>query len=678
MGSVPSRLCFEVDARAAGSRARAARFRTRHGEVLTPVFMPVGTHATVKGLTVEDLAAAGSTVLLANAYHLLLRPGPEVFARLGGIHAFMRWNGAVLTDSGGFQVFSLADDRTITEEGAVFRSYVDGSRIVLSPERSIEVQRAIGGDIMMAMDECIASTADHVTAAAAMERTHRWAVRSLEARGDSAQALFGIVQGACFEDLRRESAERLRALPFDGFAIGGLAVGESKEERERFTELTTDLLPADLPRYLMGVGTPADLLEAVHRGVDMFDCTVPSLLAKQGVAYTSAGRLNLYRGVYKLSDQQVDTRCDCTTCAGYSRAYLHHLVKTGELLGWQLLTRHNLRFYHALMATIRQHILRGTFAGYYRDERDALARGDDANPPIPPISRRRRGRPRTSDRFEIRVSEHGWASVVDKPSGEIMHAGLDPTVEAQALYVEQSRLGERLCEPLPAPVVVWDVGLGAAHNAMAALRCHEATAAHARRPLHLVSFENDTSAIRLALRNPARFPHLQYAAPNLVLRFGEWRSPEREVTWTLLDGDFRSRLADAPTPDLIFWDPFSAQTDREMWTLVCFEEVFAACDDHDTELFTYSASTAVRAALLAAGFHVARGAATGPKAETTVAMTPRAALRAAVRRRAPLGPEWLARWERSEARFPSDVPPDAQGAFIERISWLPQLRGCDA
>src|SRR6185295_6622708 len=285
--STMKRLQFRIDARAGGSRARAARFHTLHGEVLTPVFMPVGTRATVRGLSVEDLQAAGSTVLLANAYHLLLRPGLEVFARLGGIHRHMQWGGAVLTDSGGFQVFSLAADRAITEEGAVFRSYVDGTRILLSPERSIAVQEAIGGDIMMAMDQCIASTADHATAAAAMQLTRRWAVRSLAARGDSPRALFGIVQGACFADLRRESADALTRLPFDGFAIGGLAVGESKALRERFTELTTDLLPDDLPRYLMGVGTPADLLEAVHRGVDMFDCSIPSLLAKQGVAFTS-------------------------------------------------------------------------------------------------------------------------------------------------------------------------------------------------------------------------------------------------------------------------------------------------------------------------------------------------------------------------------------------------------
>jgi queuine tRNA-ribosyltransferase len=667
-----TRLQFRIDGRASGSRARAARFHTLHGEVLTPVFMPVGTQATVRGLSVDDLQAAGSTVLLANAYHLLLRPGLEVFERLGGIHRLMQWSGSVLTDSGGFQVFSLAEDRSITEDGAMFRSYVDGSRILLSPERSIAVQHAIGGDIMMAMDQCIPSTADHTTAAAAMHLTRRWAERSLAARGDSPQALFGIVQGACFEDLRRESAETLTRLPFDGFAVGGLAVGESKELRERFTELTTDLLPDDLPRYLMGVGTPADLLEAVHRGVDMFDCSIPSALAKQGVAFTSRGRLNLYRSVYKLSEEAVDPACDCTTCGRYSRAYLHHLTKTGEVLGWQLLTKHNLRFYHALTATMRRHVVADTFAAYYREQRDALMRGDDEFPSQPPTVRRVRRDPCALERFEVRESTHGYASVVHRPSGEIMHAGLDPAAEAQALYIDQSRLADRLREPRAEPLVVWDVGLGAAHNAMAVLHCCDAIGM--RRPLQLVSFERDLGSLRLALRNAPRFPHLHRTGPNDILRSGEWHSPDSPVVWTLLEGDFRARLSEARTPDVIFYDPFSAKTDPEMWTLECFDGVFAACGEHDTELFTYSASTSVRAALLAAGFIVGRGVGTGAKPETTLAMTPPAALRSVARGRVLLGAEWLQRWRRSHARVPSDVPADDHAVFAERIMGLAQFR----
>ena len=284
LSTMTSRLHFRVEATATGSQARAGRFRTLHGEVQTPLFMPVGTQATVKGLTVEDLEAAGSHVLLANAYHLLLRPGPEVFARLGGIHRFMNWRRLGADRLRAASRCSRSPNDRVDHRGRRRSSGATSTAraSLLSPERSIATQLAIGSDIMMAMDQCIPSTSDHATAAAAMHRTHRWAARSLAARGDSPQALFGIVQGACFDDLRRESAEHLTRLPFDGFAIGGLAVGESKAERERFTALAAALLPRDLPRYLMGVGTPLDLLEAVHRGVDMFDCIIPSVLAQAG------------------------------------------------------------------------------------------------------------------------------------------------------------------------------------------------------------------------------------------------------------------------------------------------------------------------------------------------------------------------------------------------------------
>ncbi len=262
---------FRTVATARGSAARAGVLDTLHGEVLTPVFMPVGTQATVKAQLPQTLLDSGSQVLLANTYHLLLRPGPEVLRRMGGIHGFMNWPRAVLTDSGGFQVFSLPSACTVSEEGATFRSYVNQRTVLLSPESSIETQIAIGGDIMMAFDHCVASTVDLATARAAAELTARWAERSLQARGQSPQALFGIVQGALFPDLRRESAARLAEMPFDGNAIGGLAVGESREEREDVCALTAEAMPQDKPRYLMGVGTPLDLLEAVHRGVDMFD-----------------------------------------------------------------------------------------------------------------------------------------------------------------------------------------------------------------------------------------------------------------------------------------------------------------------------------------------------------------------------------------------------------------------
>jgi queuine tRNA-ribosyltransferase len=344
--------------------------------VLTPVFMPVGTQATVKGLTVESVRGAGSSMILANTYHLMIRPGIEVFEKIGGIHRFMNWSGPVLTDSGGFQIFSLPQSRRITEEGAAFQSYTDGRLHKLTPETSIGMQRAIGSDVMMVLDQCIPSTSPYAKAEEAMELTHRWAKRSYAARGESPQALFAIAQGACFPDLRKRSVEFLAALPFDGFAIGGLAVGETKSEREDFTELTAALLPRDRPRYLMGVGTPLDILEAVHRGVDMFDCIIPSALAKHGIAYTAAGRLQMRRSLYKFSDQVLDDQCDCGTCAVYSRAYLHHLIKSDELLGWKLLSKHNIRFYHRMMNEIRESILNNSFYQYYLQKRVQLALRD--------------------------------------------------------------------------------------------------------------------------------------------------------------------------------------------------------------------------------------------------------------------------------------------------------------
>ena len=341
--------------------------------------MPVGTKATVKAQLPRTLEEAGTQILLANTYHLLLRPGAEVFRRTGGIHGFMSWDRAVLTDSGGFQIFSLPHACAMSEAGAVFQSYLDGRTILLSPELSVETQIAIGSDIMMALDQCIASTADEASARQALEVTHRWAARSLAARGDSPQSMFGIVQGALFPDLRRESAATLAEMPFDGFAIGGLAVGESRSEREDLTEFTAQLLPADKPRYLMGVGTPLDILEAVHRGVDMFDCIMPTQLAQRGAVFTSRGFLQMRRGVYKFSNDPLDPACACPTCARYTRAYLHHLTKSSETLGWQLLGKHNIHFYHQLMRNIRESILGGRFGEFYAGEARESCRSRIAN-----------------------------------------------------------------------------------------------------------------------------------------------------------------------------------------------------------------------------------------------------------------------------------------------------------
>jgi queuine tRNA-ribosyltransferase len=374
-----SRLNFKIQAQATGSHARAATFRTLHSEVQTPVFMPVGTRATVKNQSFSTLKNSGSQVLLANTYHLMLRPGVEVFKRLGGIHSFMNWQGSVLTDSGGYQIFSLPHSRSMSEEGAEFSSYLDGKKILLTPELSIETQKAIGSDIMMVLDQCIPSTSDRRLAIEAMNLTHRWALRSMKARGNSPQSLFGIVQGACYTDLRKQSAEFLTQTDFDGFAIGGLAVGESKNEREDFTELTTQLLPKNLPRYLMGVGTPIDLLEGVHRGVDLFDCIIPTSYAQRGVAFTFSGRLQLRRSVYKFAELPLDSDCSCETCQTHSRAYLHHLVKAEEPLGWMLLGMHNIYFYHQLMKKIRASILDDSFLSFYREKREKLNLSDGKN-----------------------------------------------------------------------------------------------------------------------------------------------------------------------------------------------------------------------------------------------------------------------------------------------------------
>ncbi|HTV24101.1 MAG TPA: tRNA guanosine(34) transglycosylase Tgt [Polyangiaceae bacterium] len=385
-------LPFEIQARDPGSRARAGTLVTAHGPVLTPVFMTVGTRATVTGLDPLDLAALGAPVVLGNTYHLMLRPGAEAFRRVGGIHRFMGYSGPVLTDSGGYQIFSLAEDRTVTEAGATFRSYVDGRRELLSPERSIEIQTAIGSDIMMVLDECIDSTSDEAATRAAMERTHRWALRSLRARQNPAQALFAIVQGGLSGELRRASAAFLTAHPFDGFAIGGLAVGDTRAEREDVTRASAELLPDARPRYLMGVGTPPDLLHAMLAGVDMFDCVLPTHLAWQGTAFTSTGRVKVTRGSCASADVPLDAACSCNTCQRFSRAYLNHLFKCSEPLGPRLLSLHNLHHYYSLMREARAAIVAGRFAAYARAKLDAIDRHEHSGRRLGPSAAELEGR----------------------------------------------------------------------------------------------------------------------------------------------------------------------------------------------------------------------------------------------------------------------------------------------
>ncbi|HEX8310781.1 MAG TPA: tRNA guanosine(34) transglycosylase Tgt [Chthoniobacteraceae bacterium] len=669
-----SRLDFQLQARATGSEARAATFRTLHNEVLTPLFMPVGTQATVKAQLPQSLEDSGSQILLANTYHLLLRPGPEVFRRTGGIHGFMSWPKSVLTDSGGFQIFSLPHSRSMSEEGASFQSYLDGRTILLSPELSIETQKAIGSDIMMALDQCIPSTADEAASRSALELTQRWAVRSLAAMGDSPQSMFGIVQGAVYPHLRQQSAEGLCTLPFDGFAIGGLAVGESRQEREDMCEFTARLLPADKPRYLMGVGTPLDILEAVHRGVDMFDCIIPTQVAQRGGAFTSRGYLQLRRGVYKFSEEVLDPDCRCPTCARYSRAYLHHLTKTGETLGWQLLGKHNIHFYHQLMREIRQSIFEDRFLELYHKKRIFLHEADMDNP-VPALVRKPKRPQTTLGDYEVHLDEVSGANIRHVSSGEIMHARLPPMEEARELYVEQARLAERLKMDLETPLTLWDVGLGAAANAMAAIECYEKQTGPVR-PLHIVSFENDLDSLKLALRHRDLFLYLRHGGPATLLERGKWQSRTHPpLTWELVQGDFLETMQHASAaPDVIFYDMYSSKTASGPWSIEAFRRLFAISGERQCELLTYTYSTAARAAMLCAGFYVAAGQATGTRAETTVGLTPPALAIDGLPPRNLIGTDWLEKWKRSQAPFPADTPPEELPELERRLLEHPQFQ----
>lgn len=341
-------------------KARAGVITTPHGDIPTPVFAPVGTQATVKAITPRDLAETGASLVLANTYHLHLRPGDELVREMGGLHRFMQWPGPMLTDSGGFQVFSLAQINRIDDEGVTFRSHIDGSRHRLTPESSMAIQENLGADIIMCFDQCPLPT-DRRVVEQAVERTRRWAIRCREAHSDAGgQALFGIQQGGIFPDLRAASSAHLRELDFAGYAIGGLAVGETKAEMYATLDECTPLLPADRPRYLMGVGAPDDLVEGVLRGVDIFDCVLPTRLARHGAVFTPHGQVNISRAQHARDERPIEEGCDCYTCRTFTRAYLRHLVKAGELLAHTLLSLHNVRFLIRLMETLRSAILGGT------------------------------------------------------------------------------------------------------------------------------------------------------------------------------------------------------------------------------------------------------------------------------------------------------------------------------
>ncbi|WP_456435604.1 tRNA guanosine(34) transglycosylase Tgt [Thermovibrio ammonificans] len=347
--------------------ARAGLLVGTHGQTETPCFMPVGTLGAVKGLTWEQVKGMGYSLVLANVYHLYLRPGLEVIEAAGGLHSFIGWNGLILTDSGGFQVFSLGRLMKIKEEGIEFRSHVDGSKHFFSPEFVVEFEERIGVDIGMVLDECTPYPATYEYAKHSMERTLRWAKRSIEARTTDKTALFGIVQGGVYEDLRLKCVEELVKLPFDGFAIGGLSVGEPKEEMYRITRLVAPKLPPDKPRYLMGVGTPEDILEAVEAGVDMFDCVMPTRNARNGTLFTSRGKINIKAAKYRKDFSPPDPECDCYTCRNFSKAYLRHLYASGEMNASILNTIHNLHFYAKLMERIREAIKGGYFTEFKRE-----------------------------------------------------------------------------------------------------------------------------------------------------------------------------------------------------------------------------------------------------------------------------------------------------------------------
>lgn len=348
--------------------ARLGRLHTPHGVIETPIFMPVGTQATVKAMTPEELKDIGSQIILSNTYHLYMRPGHDLIERAGGLHKFMNWDKPILTDSGGFQVFSLGPLRKIKEEGVEFRSHLDGSKHFLSPEKATEIQNALGSDIIMAFDECAPYPADRQYVKNSLERTTRWLERCKAAhKYPERQALFGIVQGGMYKDLREQSAREITAIDLPGYAIGGLSVGEPKEMMYEVLDYTVPLLPEDKPRYLMGVGSPDDLLEGVLRGIDMFDCVLPTRIARNGTAMTSQGKVVVRNASYAEDFSSLDPECDCYTCRNYTKAYLRHLIKCNEILGARLLTIHNLHFLLKLMENVREAIREDRLLDYKKD-----------------------------------------------------------------------------------------------------------------------------------------------------------------------------------------------------------------------------------------------------------------------------------------------------------------------
>ena len=375
---------FDFQLQHTDGSARAGELVTPHGKALTPFFMPVATQGTVKGLTPEEVRGVGAQVVLSNAYHLYLRPGVETVSKLGGLHKFMGWDGPILTDSGGFQAFSMGPLRKVSDDGIKFRSHIDGSEHNFTPKLAMANQEGLAPDIAMCFDQCIAYGATEAEVGQAMDRTHRWAQDCFDVHqasptgAASGQALFGIVQGGTFEELRDESARAISAIPFHGYAVGGLAVGENKEDMYRFTGQVTELLPQDKPRYLMGVGSPEDLVEGVARGIDMYDCALPTRVARNGSMFTPEGRVDISKARYAEQQGPLDVTCDCYTCQNYSAAYLRHLFRAKELLGLRLASIHNLRFVLSLMERMRAAIFENRFESFRREFMDAYRPANEA------------------------------------------------------------------------------------------------------------------------------------------------------------------------------------------------------------------------------------------------------------------------------------------------------------
>ncbi|UCG39517.1 MAG: tRNA guanosine(34) transglycosylase Tgt [bacterium] len=357
------------------SGARAGVIETDHGEVSTPVFMPVGTYGAVKTVSPAELAAAGTQIVLSNTYHLFLRPGPETIQRLGGLHRFMAWDGPILTDSGGFQVMSLSDLSKVDDDGVTFRSHLDGSEHRMTPELAVRIQEQLGSDIAMCLDELVSPLSGKDAARKAVDRSLRWALRCFRSRKNASMALFGIVQGGIYADLRVHCARNLVEMEFDGYAVGGLALGETSGQTWEAVQASAAVLPPRKPRYLMGMGTPEDLLEGIARGMDMFDCVIPTRNARNGTLFTSEGRLSIKTAAMRQDEGPPDPACGCYTCSNFSRAYLRHLFVTGEMLGFRLNTIHNLSYYHQLVSRARKAVLEGVFDSFREEFRQRWSRG---------------------------------------------------------------------------------------------------------------------------------------------------------------------------------------------------------------------------------------------------------------------------------------------------------------